>query len=273
MDKTSSTNSRKYALSNATTKFLDQFDAVSLILNRYSQFDKVAHALRALSPCDAVMIPPFCLCVGDRENDVVSLRDASVKFPVVCKPLTSHGKAGAHKMMIFFKEDDLSLVKCHSVVQSFENHDGVLLKAYIIGDFFHLVTRPSIRNLPKEHEPIFFNSQDVSKEHSTSILNNAYGVPSIEDLSINRALIGRVINALRAHLRLELMGVDFLISSDTGRKQRLAIIDVNVFPDYSCVPNFHLHLENLLRGMLDLSKLPLPAAVPETLGANQMQQL
>lgn len=52
-------------------------------------------------------------------------------------------------MMILFKEDDLGLVKCPSVVHSFENHDGFLLKAHIIGDFFYLVTRPSIRNLPK----------------------------------------------------------------------------------------------------------------------------
>ncbi|KAL5971127.1 Inositol-tetrakisphosphate 1-kinase [Taenia solium] len=159
---------------------------------------------------------------SDLRIDIRSVRDANVKFPAVCKPLTSHGKAEAHKMIIFFKEDDLSLINCHSVVQSFENHDGVLLKAYIIGDFFYLVTRPSIRNLPKDRR-----------------------------------------TSPRTRLRLEFMGVDFVVPSNAERKQHLAVVDVNVFPDYSCVPNFHFHLENLVRGMLDLSKPPLPVAVLE----------
>ncbi|CDI98380.1 inositol tetrakisphosphate 1 kinase [Echinococcus multilocularis] len=256
---------RKYSAfqSNPSIKFLDQFDAVALILNRYMQCKSVAHAVRAAGLCDVILIPSFCLCIGDLQSDIRSLQDANVTFPVVCKPLVSHGKAEAHKMMLLFKEDDLSLVKCRSVVQSFENHDGILLKAYIIGDFFHLVTRPSIRNLPREHEPVFFNSQDVSKGNSRSFLNNAHGVPSVEDLNIDKALIKRVIGTLRARLRLELMGVDFVIPSNTDRKQRLAVIDVNIFPDYSCVPNFHFHLENLVREKLDLSKLPSPAAVTD----------
>lgn len=51
--------------------------------------------------------------------------------------------------MLLFKEDDLKLIKGDSVLQSFENHDGFLLKAYVIGEFFHLVVRPSIKNLPQ----------------------------------------------------------------------------------------------------------------------------
>lgn len=51
--------------------------------------------------------------------------------------------------MLLFKEADLKLIRDESVLQSFENHDGFLLKAYVIGEFFHLVVRPSIKNLPK----------------------------------------------------------------------------------------------------------------------------
>lgn len=40
----------KYALSNTTVKSLDHFDAVSLVLNRYSQFESVAHAVQVLDP-------------------------------------------------------------------------------------------------------------------------------------------------------------------------------------------------------------------------------
>lgn len=87
--------------------------------------------------------------------------------------------------MIIFNESDLTLINCPCVLQSFENHNGFLLKAYVIGDFFHLVLRPSIRNLSEgislrscshcwllEHEAIMFNSHDVCKENSRSVLNN-----------------------------------------------------------------------------------------------------
>ncbi|VDM18633.1 unnamed protein product [Hydatigera taeniaeformis] len=282
-------------------------DAIALVSNRYSQLISVSHAARTFNLGnlllyyrnvrsfidDIVVVPSFCLCVGNRDLDIRSLQDANVNFPAVCKPLASHGKTAAHKMVILFKQSDLSLIKCHSVVQSFENHNGILLKAYVIGDFLHLVTRPSIKNLSKEYEPIFFNSRDVSKENSHSVLNNTHDVPSIEDLGIDKSLMKRVIDSLRVRLRLKLMGVDFVIPSSAERKHHLAIIDVNVFPakiesnhltisnlllnfrtvkfaqphftlDYSCVPNFHFHLENLVRNMLDLPAVPLSAAAPET---------
>ncbi len=72
----------------------------------------------------------------------------------MCKPLAAHGKTDAHEMMILFKEDDLKLISCPAIVQNFENHDGFLIKAYVIGGFTHLVTRPSIKNLSKGLQPL-----------------------------------------------------------------------------------------------------------------------
>ncbi|VDL86506.1 unnamed protein product [Schistocephalus solidus] len=75
--------------------------------------------------------------------------------------------------MLIFKDKDLSCVPIPSVLQNFENHDGFLLKAYVIGQHFHLVCRPSIRNLPDgDHEPISFCSHSVSKAGCRSNLNN-----------------------------------------------------------------------------------------------------
>ncbi|VDD74785.1 unnamed protein product [Mesocestoides corti] len=158
-------------------------------------------------------------------------------------------------MMILFREEDLKLIKTQAVLQNFENHDGFLLKAYVIGDYFHLVLRPSIKNLSKDHDPIIFNSHHVSKESSHSELNNDGGIPQIEDICVEEDLIKRTIDALRTHLDLELFGVDFLILPPSGHEHRLAVIDVNIFPDYNCVPGFFFHLENLVRTKLDLPKL------------------
>lgn len=110
-----------------------------------------------------VLTPKFCYCEGDYNKDLASFQRAGLKFPagvifehlppthcicLVCKPLTAHGGDNAHKMIIFFKRDDLCHIELPAVLQNFENHNGFLLKAYVIGDFFHLVTRPSVKNLP-----------------------------------------------------------------------------------------------------------------------------
>ncbi|VUZ53196.1 unnamed protein product [Hymenolepis diminuta] len=249
---------QNYVQSNPSTKFIDQMDAVNLILNRYEQFRGIANAIQSAGLIDDVIIPSFCQCTGNFDSDIQALHEAKLKFPAICKPLNSHGNADVHKMMLLFKEADLKLIRSDSVLQSFENHDGFLLKAYVIGDFLHLVVRPSITNLSKEHEPILFNSQDVSKENSRSNLNNSQSVPNINDLDVDKELIKRAVDALRTHLGLDLINIDFVVLSKADHKQRLAIIDVNIFPNYKCVPDFFFHLENLVREKLNLPKLTSP---------------
>ncbi|KAM7535352.1 hypothetical protein Aperf_G00000091335 [Anoplocephala perfoliata] len=246
---------QNFVRSNASIKLIDQIDAVNSMLNRYEQFKGIANSIEAAGLTDEIIIPSFCQCTGDFDSDIRVLHEAKLKFPAVCKPLISHGTIDVHKMMLLFKEADLKLIRGDSVLQSFENHDGFLLKAYVIGEFFHLVVRPSIKNLPQEHEPIIFNSQDVSKANSRSNLNNSQSVPNIDDLNVDKDLIKRAVNALRTHLHLELFNADFVMLSKSDHKQRLAIIDVNVFPNYNCVPDFFFHLENLVREKLGVPKL------------------
>ncbi|KAM3176650.1 hypothetical protein ACTXT7_006094 [Hymenolepis weldensis] len=216
---------QNYVQSNPSTKFIDQMDAVTLILNRYEQFKGIANAIQSAGLIDDVIIPSFCQCTGDFDSDIQALHEAKLKFPAICKPLTSHGNADVHKMMLLFKEADLKLIRSDSVLQSFENHDGFLLKAYVIGDFFHLVSQ---------------------------------SVPNINDLDVDKELIKRAVDALRTHLGLDLINIDFVVLSKADHKQRLAIIDVNVFPNYKCVPDFFFHLENLVREKLSLPKLTPP---------------
>ncbi|VDL59187.1 unnamed protein product [Hymenolepis diminuta] len=83
-------------------------------------------------------------------------------------------------------------------------------------------------------------------------------VPNINDLDVDKELIKRAVDALRTHLGLDLINIDFVVLSKADHKQRLAIIDVNIFPNYKCVPDFFFHLENLVREKLNLPKLTSP---------------
>lgn len=59
------------------------------------------------------------------------------------------------QMMLIFNENDLTNVQIPSLLQKFENHGGFIIKVYVIGSFYHLVTRPSIRDLSKGGESCF----------------------------------------------------------------------------------------------------------------------
>lgn len=82
---------------------------------------------------------------------------ASIQFPVVCKTIAACGKQFAHNMAIVFDAQELHKLVHNSsnvalpiplplVAQEFVNHDGILYKAYVIGDHTFVQYRPSIRN-------------------------------------------------------------------------------------------------------------------------------
>lgn len=52
------------------------------------------------------------------------------------------------QMAIIFSEEDLNDVKPPCVIQSFINHNAVLYKVFVVGDFYTVVVRPSLKNFP-----------------------------------------------------------------------------------------------------------------------------
>ncbi|BHF73677.1 Inositol-tetrakisphosphate 1-kinase [Sparganum proliferum] len=240
--------------------FVDQFKHIVPILNRLQQYGLLSSCLLREKMGGTAFVPSFCLFGEDLCENHRAFRLSAMKFPVLAKPLAAHGKQGtAHDMMLIFNEKDLSRVPIPSVLQNFENHDGFLLKAYVIGQHFHLVCRPSVRNLSDgDHEPISFSSHSVSKAGCHSNLNNDCDTTVSTEPYFNA--VARTVDCLRRHLHLDLFGVDLIVCSpSTGcDARRLAVIDVNIFPDYSCVPDFLFHLENLVREKLDLPKLARP---------------
>uniref|UniRef100_A0A0V0J3A3 Inositol-tetrakisphosphate 1-kinase n=4 Tax=Schistocephalus solidus TaxID=70667 RepID=A0A0V0J3A3_SCHSO len=241
-------------------KFVDPFQYIVPILNRFQQYEVTSSCLLKGKMGNTAFVPSFCLFGEDMNKNQRAFELSGMKFPVLAKPLVAHGKHGAaHDMMLIFKDKDLSCVPIPSVLQNFENHDGFLLKAYVIGQHFHLVCRPSIRNLPDgDHEPISFCSHSVSKAGCRSNLNNDCDITT--SMEPYHSAVAKTVECLRQHLHLDLFGVDLIVCSPStsGDANRLAVIDVNIFPDYSCVPGFLFHLENLVRDKLDMPKLTCP---------------
>ena len=75
-------------------------------------------------------------------------------------------------MMVVFNEEGLCDVEPPCVAQTFINHNAVLYKLYVIADTVYIVERPSLKNFAAgPYKTVFFDSGEVSKQDSTSHLN------------------------------------------------------------------------------------------------------
>lgn len=234
-----------YFLRHPNTIVLDPLSNVRLLLDRYTQYSLVENG--PVGGLGDVFIPSFVeLTTTNVDDNIDLLHGAGVKYPFVCKPLVAHGSSIAHEMSIIFNKDAVGDVRPPCVAQTFVNHNALLYKVFVIGDEYHMVERPSIKNLyPGDNKTIFFSSQDVSKADSASFLNKRDEIDELSAHTVNPAKIGKLVSVVKQRLGLALFGIDVIIERETGR---YAIIDINTFPGYDGVPNFfELLIEYILK--------------------------
>lgn len=83
-------------------------------------------------------------------------------------------------------------------------------------------------NFNLERPTIFFDSHDVSKPDSVSLLSILDDCEKSDVRpTISGELLDRVISMLRVALEMNLFGVDIVVEKGTGH---YAIIDINAFP-------------------------------------------
>ncbi|XP_030892308.1 inositol-tetrakisphosphate 1-kinase-like [Leptonychotes weddellii] len=109
------------------------------------------------------------------------LEQNGLAFPFICKTRVAHG-TNSHEMAIVFNQEGLSAIQPPCVVQNFINHNAVLYKVFVVGESYTVVQRPSLKNFSagtSDRESIFFNSHNVSKPESSSVLTAAVLTNSI----------------------------------------------------------------------------------------------
>jgi inositol-1,3,4-trisphosphate 5/6-kinase/inositol-tetrakisphosphate 1-kinase len=210
-------------------------------------------------------------------------RKIPLQFPLIFKPVQACGSRDSHQMMVFtgplsFK--DFEVKQNEWVVQEYLNHDAIIYKVYVIGDFCEVTPRISLPNYPREYpvdECIHFNSHDpitsnmFSAYHKDSNIANDLvtrrkGSPRIVEFehsdqhntrsdviigfrSGEQELWNSISHQLRNILKLDLFGYDVIIDSETGL---FYVVDVNYFPSYKNISQFpELLLSYLLTTLCD----------------------
>ncbi|KAH9394501.1 Inositol-tetrakisphosphate 1-kinase [Tyrophagus putrescentiae] len=228
-----------YAKAHPEVVIIDSLDNVRKVLDRSRQYQIIDDS--ELASEDGVFTPTFVeMTSTDVQENLNKMKEYSVKFPFVCKPILAHGTKYAHKMSIIFDENGLKDINPPCVAQTFINHNARLFKLFIIRDRYFVIERPSIKNFKPsdKYETVHFDSHDISKPYSSSELTALDEEDAkTADIAITpeKERLDRIVKVIRGELGLNLMGIDVIIENETGR---YAIIDMNSFPGYDGVDNF-----------------------------------
>mmetsp|Transcript_26742 Transcript_26742/g.73740 ORF Transcript_26742/g.73740 Transcript_26742/m.73740 type:complete len:610 (-) Transcript_26742:46-1875(-) len=91
---------------------------------------------------------------GDEQSTAEAIaravREAQLQFPIIVKPLTAAGTKASHAMAVVTDSAGLEQItdRVPCLLQEYTNHDSVLYKVYVLGDFVSVHKRRSLPNLP-----------------------------------------------------------------------------------------------------------------------------
>jgi len=189
---------------------------------------------------------PKSISVRNKEELETILKNGfSLKFPIVCKPFVADGNDLSHQCALAHNIEGLKEMKLPAVFQEFHDHDGILYKAYILGDQIYQLTRPSLGNynsvLPHPNLEYFGRISNARENGTSSMEDNQ------NSLSPPEPLVLQMIKELRVSLPLTLFGIDLIRDSNTGV---FYLIDINYFPGFYGVENLQHKLLSLFNRVL-----------------------
>ncbi|CAO3608587.1 unnamed protein product [Mucor hiemalis] len=202
-----------------------------------------------------------------------------ITFPTMCKRRTACSSTEAHQMILIPSPQGMSqiekYVKKDSVMlQQFIQHDGVIVKVYVADGQISASTRPSFKNLDHDGEVVHFDSQTLPKSFETEIelsdnLDKVFLRSDPTDIHIHKealldnARLQKIADSLHCQLGLTFFGFDVLLESKTNAYY---VVDVNYFPSFKDVDNFHSMFVNILEQRLGTATKKRTPSVSSTNG-------
>ncbi|KAI5767756.1 ITPK1 [Gulo gulo luscus] len=233
---------QEYIDAHPETIVLDPLPAIRTLLDRSKSYELI-RKIEAYMKDDRICSPPFMELTSLSGDDTMRLLEQNgLAFPFICKTRVAHG-TNSHEMAIVFNQEGLSAIQPPCVVQNFINHNAVLYKVFVVGESYTVVQRPSLKNFSagtSDRESIFFNSHNVSKPESSSVLTALDKIEGVFERPSDE-VIRELSRALRQALGVSLFGIDIIINNQTGQH---AVIDINAFPGYEGVSEFFTDLLN-----------------------------
>ncbi|KAM4662953.1 inositol-tetrakisphosphate 1-kinase [Discoglossus pictus] len=253
-----------YIEAHPETIILDPLPAIRTLLDRSKSYELI-RSIETYMQDERICSPPFMELTECGEDTMKLIEKNGLAFPFICKTRVAHG-TNSHEMAIIFNSDGVKAIQPPCVIQSFISHNAVLYKVFVVGESYTVVERPSLKNFStgtSDRESIFFNSHNVSKPESSSVLTALDKVEGVFERPSDD-VIRAVSKALRQALGISLFGIDIIINNKTGQH---AVIDINAFPGYEGVPEFFNDLLNHITTLLQRPEQNANKPPPEQTGS------
>ena len=101
---------------------------------------------------------------GFKDDMLEIAQKAQLSFPLIVKPLTAAGTKASHSMAVVSHPSGLEHIvdRTPCLLQEYVNHDAVLYKIYVLGDFVSVYKRRSLPNLPSYSKMITSPQTDAA---------------------------------------------------------------------------------------------------------------
>ncbi|CEP15509.1 hypothetical protein [Parasitella parasitica] len=192
--------------------------------------------------------------------------DMEINFPTMCKRRTACSSTEAHQMILIPSAQRMSQLEPYVnndavMLQEFIQHDGVIVKVYVADGKISASTRPSFRNLDNHGDVVHFDSQTLPKSFETKIelshdLDKVFlrsdptEIHLYKESLLDDSKLQKIADSLHRQLGLTFFGFDVLLQSHTND---YFVVDVNYFPSFKDVENFHSMFVDILKKRLAAS--------------------
>ncbi|KAI8091036.1 inositol-tetrakisphosphate 1-kinase [Gilbertella persicaria] len=251
----------KYSKEHPEVIVIDAWPNIEKVLDRMSLYHhtKLCAARDMIEGKPLFHVPKsFALdSVRDWKNDM------DIKFPAMCKRRTACSSTEAHQMILIPSKQGMphieQYIKDDSVIlQEFIQHDGVIVKVYVADGQITASTRPSFKNLDQTADVVHFDSQTLPKKFETNVelsddLDKVFLRTDPTDIHIYKESLldgnklQKIADSLYRQLGLTFFGFDVLLQTKTNAYY---VVDVNYFPSFKNVDNFHYMFVDILKKRL-----------------------
>ena len=246
---------------------VDDPDRVQIVMSRSDIASKLHECLQNVTTASGMPVSaPKYAVVTRPANDAgesdctrqIACQLENLSFPIIVKPLIAAGTKASHAMAVLLDPSGLDKVatKAPCLCQEFSNHDTLLYKVYVLGEYVSVHKRRSLPNLPRDCQSRFdyvefdshrpyprlsdfgYDELEVTNKKRPRSLQSAVGLPhamAVVPTAVTASEVMPVVEALKQAFGLELFGFDVLITSD---QRTMLVVDVNYFPSYKEVPDF-----------------------------------
>ncbi|KAK4788455.1 hypothetical protein SAY86_019774 [Trapa natans] len=234
---------------------VDSLDAIERLQSRISMLQVVSQL--KLESSTMFLGIPNQIVIYDNDSLFNEPACASLKFPLIAKPLAADGSAESHKLALIFNRDGLGKLNPPIVLQEFVNHGGVIFKVYVVGERVTCVKRKSLPDVSDDKLGSPEGSLSFSQV-SNSAINEKHADRGCNGLMLHlentemppQSFINDIARELRQVMKLNLFNFDVIRDARVGT--RYLIIDINYFPGYAKMPCYEAVLTeffcNIVRG-------------------------